>query len=585
MWYDPARISDLRSATVGALEEIGSIVFDDPAAADARHAVMNLRVTLDDVWMPSLDRIYDSQAMIEWRRIYGEHGPVRIVNGLQRGHRNPDDRCLSRLDEILAALDANDDLVFPQDLVDRLDVVLAVIDRDGIRLSIERLDMLLGVIEQLDWMEASGKMAINPTRRRRLTTIFVAYFSSIIGTGAAFVSDSEALGRHHHWIIRSPVLVNLITDHAHRVDDETLAAITRTLLTFNRLLGSFSTVAHSLGRWDETNALLAIVARSPDLVTRVIEGDALVALATDPLLDPELIESILATALADDIETGLVTLGRLIDLAGDDLLTTGARRGIARGLAVLFTPLAPNLDGRSLISVTVGDAQIRIGSYEKLTGLLGQILEDDISQLIIGLGVSAMRRDRMNDVRDFLSEGFIGGSFEATLAVGAAMADITRIMELFDTARLQRDQLLAIRHATVAARTASIVGIAGSAISTAPVVGRVIAFTASEAVKTAFEGRERRIGGEYIDAAWSYEIILLLMELPAVSVPAREALGLSDISESTWADVRSLVEEAGRHPERLPEIVSRLRALGLDYWRINNYIRFVKAVSAEDAFE
>jgi hypothetical protein len=65
--YDPNRLSALRADTVAAIESLRVLSSDDPAAWNAVLASRVTREHLEQTWMPLIDRILASEAMVTWR--------------------------------------------------------------------------------------------------------------------------------------------------------------------------------------------------------------------------------------------------------------------------------------------------------------------------------------------------------------------------------------------------------------------------------------------------------------------------------------------------------------------------------------
>jgi hypothetical protein len=66
--YDPARLATLRARAIAAIESLRTVVSDDPAAWDAVLAARVAREHLEQIWLPLIDRIIGSDAMVVWRR-------------------------------------------------------------------------------------------------------------------------------------------------------------------------------------------------------------------------------------------------------------------------------------------------------------------------------------------------------------------------------------------------------------------------------------------------------------------------------------------------------------------------------------
>jgi hypothetical protein len=65
--YDPARLAVLRTHTVAAIESLRWLTSDDPAAWEAVLAARVTREHLEQIWMPLIDRIIGSEAMVTWQ--------------------------------------------------------------------------------------------------------------------------------------------------------------------------------------------------------------------------------------------------------------------------------------------------------------------------------------------------------------------------------------------------------------------------------------------------------------------------------------------------------------------------------------
>jgi hypothetical protein len=65
--YDPARLAVLRAHTIAAIESLRALTSDDPAAWEAVLAARVTREHLEQIWMPLIDRIIGSDAMVTWR--------------------------------------------------------------------------------------------------------------------------------------------------------------------------------------------------------------------------------------------------------------------------------------------------------------------------------------------------------------------------------------------------------------------------------------------------------------------------------------------------------------------------------------
>ncbi len=82
--YDPARLATLRARAIAAIESLRAVASDDPAAWDAVLAARATREHLEHAWLPLIDRIIGSDAMVTWRRadLHGAIAPSDDVRAL-----------------------------------------------------------------------------------------------------------------------------------------------------------------------------------------------------------------------------------------------------------------------------------------------------------------------------------------------------------------------------------------------------------------------------------------------------------------------------------------------------------------------
>lgn len=64
--YDPARVALLRARAVAALQHLGRAAADDSAAASALRVAARVRAGIENEWLPVIDRVLASVAMLTW---------------------------------------------------------------------------------------------------------------------------------------------------------------------------------------------------------------------------------------------------------------------------------------------------------------------------------------------------------------------------------------------------------------------------------------------------------------------------------------------------------------------------------------
>ncbi len=83
--YDPGLLAMLRLRTVAAIESLRTVVSDEPAAWEATVTARVARQHLEELWLPLIDRIVASEAMLTWRTVHLHGGLPSRLHGQELG--------------------------------------------------------------------------------------------------------------------------------------------------------------------------------------------------------------------------------------------------------------------------------------------------------------------------------------------------------------------------------------------------------------------------------------------------------------------------------------------------------------------
>lgn len=592
--YDPVRILALRERTRAAVTDLGAAlggeVRHDPDAADARRVVGLLLANLTGQWIPLLDRIVASDAMISWRT----SGPAgddlaSIVRRLVGGTGSPRWQPLSHhFDRSTAEV--------ARGLLAAATAYRQVVD-DGGDLPAARVELLAWLTEAADRAVSANAAAIlhrtlgdhglaavlraveQDTELEQLGLLGASDGTSASGiTGAAglrlldglVAADPATIPSVVERITASAALVSLLAASAHRLGDELLAALTRATVLGTAGHALWAGTPGVIDRTAAADALVRALADRPDSTRDLLADlDVATVLATSRALDATVTEAIWAAALGrpgsgpGDLTARLEVLATLAHLAPEEELSGGTRRGIARGLASMWPLLSPHLDRRLPVYGTwTDDTLVEIGPYEDVATLVGQVVDDERAQGSLGVGISAFLHDQLAtaavDVRRAPDET----PADAALHVAARLADVSRVVDLVVDGAAEREELLRFRQgiAVDGANLLVAVGTLGLGwilTPTAPISARVAALTSRGVHHALGQASPREVDDADVHTTVARQVLAGVLTLPVADPGLRTTLGLEHLPAEVWQELEELL---GDHPtdETVPAGLQRL---------------------------
>jgi len=529
--YDLERIRRLARATSDAIEQLWSIVSDDPAAQDALDAVRLTRRNLQDHWMPLLGQIIASQALLGWNAT----GPVAARSGPRRsGRTDPQRRAQDR----------------------------------------QLLDDLLLVLYDLTSHDPADRPT--DTELQQLATELAE---------RAHRSDTVA-DRLLELAGITPSLA-LLTSLADFPDHITVAALVGALLA-DEPVGALGTRHHLEAVEAAMTGLLDTPRAALDVL--LVPG-TLAALGTWELLDDDLVREFVVTALHDAVvadptrrRDSYHVLAELTLLTGTTLdggMQAGLARGVAASLVGYVDTLAPAIrrEGGSEVLVVLDDETVVLGTYEQVTDLFGAILRDPVAQVSVGIAAGAYAT-AVVDARG------------VEIVRGSHLARVTRFADLVgDATRSEQAELVVAAAAAEAARRklGTLVGVgvsvgltaagAGSLLRSA--TGRVVSAVADRLVDV----EPGRMPGRAIPAA-IYDVVTISAVALVVRDPAlRAPLGLGGVTSTQWrglADRMTGIERTDDPAERARQVLRLERHIEDEIPDLDHYLREVRDVENLD---
>jgi hypothetical protein len=573
--YDPTRLGHLHRRTVEAAAALARLRSNDAAASEALQVAARVRRHLEDDWLPLLDAIRSSSAMVDWRATMG-------------GGQLPAwfDDVVERIGSAWITSTGLEDVALPLLLRDlgRAGSVFheaAVAGRGDAVAAWHDLDAHLGELARR--MHRAPRLAADAWRalgREGLTSLVQWQTKAIELSRLALLGDADAATITAGSTASLAVVLGALSRHA----DEAAEVIVR-LAPSSEVIGSV--VDADPGRFPSavlvgvtaelvsaTAALPALTAQRSSALTRAT-ASALRAVATDPAASLDLAgdeaalhQIVTSTALPDDdverflsaalgapradvdraIE-GLSAIAALVRFTADSSLSVGARRGIAGGLGPYLGAVTTQLgdpDAETIV-VPVGSEHVWLGQRADLERLVGQVLDDEDAQLLLGVTASAFRAEQAEGAIRAIRVRRGDGPPACRGQLAEAFDDVDSFRALLQAAGERQESLHALQHGLAVGRATVVVNLltmAASAASPPVAAVRLAIPVLSKAVAAVIGNTEQRhVPSTSLAAEQSVHEFLTAIELPARRPDLRPALGLGRVTRVTWAEITDLLDD------------------------------------------
>jgi hypothetical protein len=632
--YDPLRIVTLRQRTLEAIDELAGLDSSDPIAAPARRALQLTRMNLEGSWLDLIESIYRSPAMVDWRELDQTDGSAVLVSRLvdDFGARSIERRrvtpatapgavastplaerartvmwrtALRHLDDALAGSGP------ARPALDRI-VWMASSYRlpDG---QVRDLDSLLGLLEALHWALAHGQLHCDD-----FDTVELA-LARLLAQTITSDADLEVLARAG---VSDPGLGALIARHHSLFPPATTITMAAFILSAGVIPPATTATSTSLRH------LLGVIADNAEASLQLLDDRVvMMRLVVDATIDAAAVEAVMASALGalddagGDRRTGsdrwvsaarevmyrsetLDVLAELIAIAQDHELNPGARRGAARGLGAVIPLLGIHLDHRRPVTLAIGhdaDDIVELGDYAALAGLVAQLLDDPPAQAVLGTMIGAYRIDQLDLVESVLErsaghgtgiESGIDSSIDpgtATRMVGAALADVTRVLELVAVAQQRHADTQLLDFAMAKRQVQQVLTALGitAAILTGPAgpfvlrASHLISLSAAEIVTALTPDGSARVGSD-LQASAAVHFTTATLSLVVASAAARRATGLEHLDDAVWGALEHHLEIIDEDPANRGALAA-IEAIAAAHPELDTYLETVRAVSGEDS--
>ncbi|MGB0112561.1 MAG: hypothetical protein WBP59_05030 [Ilumatobacteraceae bacterium] len=419
--YDPDRVRRLGRLTLAAIDECARIRSTDPAATDALRAIALTRRNLEDLWMPAVRAIEQSQAMTSWTGIAAA-GLLTPLSPLT--DREFIDE-LTWMDHVMSTGEAPPDgdlAVLASELARRTDL---------------DADLDTGIAAQLARLARSSPLIGLLAARGEFSPAFLERLAVALATPIGPFAPGTQIRQH-------------------RALETVLTALV-----------------------DEPGSCLDVLLADGFLEAMATRSDL------DPTVVTEFLTTGLHRAVADDasrLADSYTVLAQVTSLANstmDDGLPAPIALGVAASMIGWVDTLAPAIlhEGDARVRVEGVD----LGSYRDLTDLIGALLRDTAAQASLGVVLGSYTTSRLTAPGTGVDPAAV--SHIARFADLVADAARTEHAELVmtaaaDEARLRRFSDV-VGFGIDAVLTASGVGSAARAVTTAAVehatkrIGRV----------------------------------------------------------------------------------------------------------------
>jgi hypothetical protein len=509
--YDPLRIDDLRRHTLGAVDSLRYVGSADPGAEGAVRAVGRTTRTLTELWLPLLERIAASTAMLTWDR-RGPHGG-RLGDPHERRWETfapPDDALLDRL---------------------------RWLDDD----------------ELLDFLEEHGER-LRPSAEQPLDLDDAALQSVRAASAAAIDDRLDQRPSFADELVRlapsAPAIALAIPFSVRR--HELAPRIAATMLAAEGWRAELHPATYPAG----IEGLLRDIALDPTACLTLLRDDAALArLAAWDDLDGDLVRTVVRRGLLDAVHDdagrlpdGYGVLRRLTELANGEL-DGGFVAGMARGVGDAFVGYVDTF-GAAISDVSdrvvvpeAGDGFL-LGSYGDVVDLLGAVAIDPIGQAALGVAVGAHLDATLRRIAAALEDGPLAATWLApptrvVRAVGEAILAEGHEAEAAAAAAAARQRRLG----TIVGFTTGVVGLIapgpiGVVLSVADKTSELVAPT--EGPRPA-ELADLDLSRTFVREA-RFGMITILVRHPR----ARSSRGLGQVPDGVWEDLERRVGDVER---------------------------------------
>ncbi|HSL74102.1 MAG TPA: hypothetical protein VK853_06530 [Ilumatobacteraceae bacterium] len=537
--YDLQRVRALGHRTIDAIAELDRLAagdaVSDPLAGEALRAIRLTRQNLDDHWMPAIQAIEQSEAMVSWT------GTGVVV-----------------------------------DLAGRVGLSAASGIRSCVWTPLSSLsdDELVAHVEWLDRQAAPA-----PADRDILAMELASRVTNDVAFGERLATASAVLPIVGLLVASAPFPVTFVS------------ALVRAMMWPHgpQATADLQGYAHSL------SAALAVLAEHPGAsLDLLLDPVGLFGLASWERLDVAAVAGVVVSGLhsavqadPDRLADGYAVLAQLTELANLQLdrgVNPGMAIGVAGSMAGYVPTLAPALgfEGSRRVVVDATGTDVDLGSYDDLVGLFGVLLREPAAQAAIGPVVSEYAIATVTDL----------GADVATRTGVEHVADLADL--LVDATRGEEAALMAEALADEQRRRqfAGLLGFTATTIATLSGAGAVIRSVVAAAVRLGTELAPRVEVQQMppnLFGPTTYDIITMGAVAVVVDDPrVRRRLGLASIPPRHLREIadrlREIDDETDLHARSVR--VDRLeRWIATEVPLLDAHLNAVKRIPGMDALK
>jgi hypothetical protein len=572
--YDPTRVERLRRRAVESVSALTLLRSADPGASDALRVAAQVRRHLEDEWLPLLDAILSSTAMIDWRTTMTDAGVPAWLGGVV-GRLGAPWITSTGLEDVALPVLLRDlslagetfhraALAGPGDAVaawNDLDVHLAELARRihrAPRLAAEAWGSFGpdGLADLVVWqskaIELSRRGLLGDTSADSVTARSTASLAVVLGALTRHTADATDVVIH---LASSSEVIGAVVDaDPGRFGSSVLVAVTAELVAAMSSLAVL-TAERSAELTRATTFALRAIATEPAASLDLARDETLLReIVTSTALPDDDIERFVSAALdapradTDRSIEGLSAIAALVRFTADSSLNAGARRGVAGGLGPYLgamTTQLGDLDAETIF-VPVGRENVWLGRRADLERLIGQVLDDVDAQLLLGVTASAFRAQQTEGAIRAIRVRAGDGPAACRGQLAEAFDDVDAFRALLEAAGERQESLHALQHGLAVGQATMVLNLVtlGASAAAPPIAAaRVAVPVLSKAVAALIGGTEQRhVPSTSLAAEQSVHEFVTSIELPARRPDLRQALGLGRVTRVTWEEISRLLD-------------------------------------------
>jgi hypothetical protein len=464
---------------------------------------------------------------------------------------------------------------------------------------------LKGLVENLPWMIGLTtptwvERSLAPEQFEELRYTSGENFAIVLNLYLLEVDENEPASKLLIGVATNPVLLALLEPHLHLLDNKSIALLATTVLDYDSPVlsprhlntphgvnaASAPILREILNREGGHGALSASPAATSALIGTWLAPTPGCAAAIRAALDAGSAR-LQSGHSAEHIERErkverLELLATFSDILGNQKLKPSVSRYLALTFAPILNDLAPHLDREHLV-VTPRSADpsdlstVLLGPRSRVAAAFGRIMNDEYSQLILGVAAGQIVSERPDSAAQYLLS--TDRDIDAVRYIQAQLTLGQQALNFLADSRDAQNEHLTFEHGMSVARTKNVINLLTIPVSFGPIHLNAVSNLAAPALLSAL-GMDTppKVPSFGLDSDLAILHTATALRVPIDYPELRERLGVDDVPTKVWKEFADLLErlEESSTPEMRTVVMSQITAHAQNDPSIHGYINAMR---------